>query len=55
MAAIKPLANRKNVVKPSDGNSPFKYRDGTANVSAVLVSGNLAGRSKKGGCKGCGK
>lgn len=56
MAKIKPLANRHNVIKPSDGNSPFKFTDSTAKVAAVITGGKPSGGSKKGkGCASCGR
>lgn len=55
MANFKPLANRHNVVKPSNGNSPVRFRDSTATVASVITGGNGTPVRAKRGCGSCGR
>lgn len=57
--AVKPLANRKNVKTPADGNSGVRFKDSTAKVASEITSGvrpQVSGkRPMTGGCSGCNK
>lgn len=53
--ALSPLANRKNVKSPADGNTGVRYQDSTAKVASI-ISGQkpLAKTGKRsGGCSDC--
>lgn len=57
MAKPNILAARKHVVKPSEGNSGFRFKDSTASVAGNILSGSrpqVTVGGKK-GCSSCGK
>lgn len=52
--AVKPLANRKNVKTPADGNSGVRFQDSTAKVAGIINSGRpLQQTGRKERCDGC--
>lgn len=55
--ALNPLANRKNVRSPKDGNSGVRFQDSTAKVAAIIANAQPLAQSGKrsGGCSGCNK
>lgn len=54
---VKPLANRRNVKTPANGNTGVRFQDSTAKVAGVITSQQpLYQTGKKmsgGGCSGC--
>lgn len=56
--ALKPLANRKNVVGPDNGNSTVRFKDSTAKVAAEIMGGmrgQVSGKRPSSGCSDCNK
>lgn len=53
--ALNPLANRRNVRSPKDGNSGVRFQDSTAKVASIIANQKpLAHTGKRsGGCSGC--
>lgn len=54
---LNPLANRKNVRSPKDGNSIVRLKDSTAKVAAIIANAQPLAQSGKrnGDCSGCSK
>ena len=53
---VKPLANRKNVKTPANGNTGVRFQDSTAKVAGIITAQKpLAMSGKAPGCSGCGR
>lgn len=52
--AVKPLANRRNVKTPANGNNGVRFQDSTAKVAGIINSGKpLQQTGRKERCNGC--
>lgn len=53
--ALNPLANRKNVLTPSDGSTGVRFKDSTPRVAGIIAQSKpLAQTGKRSGdCSGC--
>lgn len=53
---VSPLANRKNVKTPANGNNGVRFQDSTAKVAGIITGQKplaQTGKRMGGGCAGC--